>query len=718
MNPTPLIRIHPLIPVSWLICSGAAALSFQALWIHYFRILLGNTIFSFSWTTSVFLLGLALGSLLASLIRFDKIKRPLIVYGLLESLVGLLALTSLVFLAQEAEGLHKFLHPKSIFKDGFLALVFILPPTVIMGMTFPLLYSLFSRSHKAETLYGWNTVGGGLGLLFLAFLGVKFFGYYALIYLTTLFAMVPGIWAITCSFRVSKTQIGLTKTQTSKLTARKCIIAFFSGFVLLGFQVVWFRSLEIIINDRAYISTLVLFLVLTILGLCSLLAPKIKESKFQLLPLFLICALSSFIFAESISTEAFLVARGYPRVTWIKYAYVGLTFVLPLFFLGFIFPTTIGKDKADSPPLGSQSLASLLMLNTIGGMLGTVWVSYYVVEIWGMKSFYIISAPIILVIILLTNKSTGVKKTIFSTYSILALALSLFLWWQIDTRVYIARPDKVLFTEENPYGVFSLIERDGKKEIYSGNYRIVAPFESQNVAHAQNGLAFYPTLFHPSPQKILNMGVGYGITLSAFLELDPEVVRSVEILEPVYKVSPYFKSKNKEWYNSKKIEKIVDDARGYLSRSPEKFDIISANIASPYSTAGSFFLTKEYFKEVKGHLKPGGVYSQLIWGPHLKEIIHTFKLVFPYIKAIPGYTDYDLILIGSSGPLKKVRSYKEFSKTWPLYKGSISRKKTEEIGKSVLEKQLNGSPSFIISDHKADLTHSLDKELSFFWIYR
>ena len=200
--------------------------------------------------------------------------------------------------------------------------------------------------------------------------------------------------------------------------------------------------------------------------------------------------------------------------------------------------------------------------------------------------------------------------------------------------------------------------------MYSGNYRIVAPFENENVEHAQVGLAFYPGMFVDKPKKVLSMGLGYGISLGAFLKLNPEILDSVEILQSVYEISPKFKSKNHEWYNDVRVNKHVDDARSFLNKSKESYDLISTNIASPYSNAGSFFLTEEYFEKVKSKLSPSGIYSQLVWGAHLVEIYHTFKRVFPHVKAIPGYEETDLILIGSKSPLIRRRNYSDIKDYW------------------------------------------------------
>jgi hypothetical protein len=252
--------------------------------------------------------------------------------------------------------------------------------------------------------------------------------------------------------------------------------------------------------------------------------------------------------------------------------------------------------------------------------------------------------------------------------------------------------------------------------MYNGNYRIVAPFKSFNGEHAQRALAFFPALYHANPIEILTMGTGYGISIGSFLKLNPQTIDAVEVHPMVNQVSHYFKDLNDKWYESSTVNKYITDARGFLNRSPKEYDLISSNIASPYTTSGSLFLTKEYFQSVKEHLKPGGIYSQLVWGPHLPEIIHTFKEVFPNIKALPGYDESDLILIGSVSPIELKRPLNEFNSDWPSYK-ELSREETIKLGEEVLNQALNKKPEFIISDHNAVLTHNFSRGLNFFWIH-
>ena len=76
--------------------AGASALLFETLWFRQAGLALGNTVWASSLVTASFMGGLAFGNGLAA--RYgDKLRRPLLAYARLETLIGIAGL-GLVFL--------------------------------------------------------------------------------------------------------------------------------------------------------------------------------------------------------------------------------------------------------------------------------------------------------------------------------------------------------------------------------------------------------------------------------------------------------------------------------------------------------------------------------------------------------------------------------------------------------------------------------------------
>jgi spermidine synthase len=96
----PLIRsqnISSRLPLALCVLfffSGASGLIYEVVWLRMLGRTLGNTVYATSTVLAVFMGGLALGSFVFG--RFaDRVRRPLVLYSILEAGIGITALLSL-----------------------------------------------------------------------------------------------------------------------------------------------------------------------------------------------------------------------------------------------------------------------------------------------------------------------------------------------------------------------------------------------------------------------------------------------------------------------------------------------------------------------------------------------------------------------------------------------------------------------------------------------
>jgi len=166
--------------------TGIASLIYQVAWTRIFSLLLGSSVYAFSLILTVFIMGLALGTLVFSRIikRFADLKK---VFGWLQVGIGLSALAALplfgkVPLVNRWVYLNWGLDFTSIQWSNFLiilSLIFI--PTFLMGAQFPVVVRLVVRDlntlgHHVGTAYASNTVGTILGSLIGGFLLIPILG--------------------------------------------------------------------------------------------------------------------------------------------------------------------------------------------------------------------------------------------------------------------------------------------------------------------------------------------------------------------------------------------------------------------------------------------------------------------------------------------------------------------------------------------------------------
>jgi len=141
--------------------SGFAAMAYQVAWTRALILSMGASTYAFSAIVACFIFGIALGSLLISW-WIAKIKRPLVLAGLLEAMIGLSALI-VVPLFGEMPGMVKqlseslgatFEHILSMEAVSVLGLLIV--PTLCMGALMPLICMIHesSRSRRASTETG------------------------------------------------------------------------------------------------------------------------------------------------------------------------------------------------------------------------------------------------------------------------------------------------------------------------------------------------------------------------------------------------------------------------------------------------------------------------------------------------------------------------------------------------------------------------------------
>jgi len=156
--------------------SGFTALAYEIIWTRQLIIFLKTSIYAFSGMLSVFLIGIALGSIFMNRI-VDKLEKPLIVFGVLELVIGILSIVNLTLFSHLDSGGKYF----GFFNPIIATVVIVFPMTFLFGMIFPTAGLCYVKSVKSTGssvgwLYSSNTIGSILGSLFAGFLFVPSFG--------------------------------------------------------------------------------------------------------------------------------------------------------------------------------------------------------------------------------------------------------------------------------------------------------------------------------------------------------------------------------------------------------------------------------------------------------------------------------------------------------------------------------------------------------------
>jgi spermidine synthase len=201
---------RPRSSIEWLLLaaialSGAAAMVYENAWTHALTLVIGGSVYSFTTMLVTFLIGLAAGGYLYARL-FGARAVSASAFGLIELGVGLTALATIP-LFEKLPLLFIRLHQS--FGDSFpmllamrvlLAFVVMFLPTLLLGMTFPLVVCLFTQNvyrvgSGVGTTYAANTLGAIVGAFVGGFIFLPLAGMQTSIVIGALLNLVVG-WAL------------------------------------------------------------------------------------------------------------------------------------------------------------------------------------------------------------------------------------------------------------------------------------------------------------------------------------------------------------------------------------------------------------------------------------------------------------------------------------------------------------------------------------------
>lgn len=429
-----------LVVLLLFIASGFSSLIYQVVWTRLLVFVFGSTTFATATVLAVFMGGLALGSFLAGN-QADRVRRPLLAYGVLEGIIGVWALL-VPSLFDASVPLYRLMwqqfhmEPLAFGLLRFLvALVVLLPPTTCMGATLPLLArhvsdSLVDVGRKIGTLYAANTLGAVAGA---ALAGLYLLPAIGLNQSTTIaaainFALVIAVYLLSRfgekkpagpagaidgdttgdappaqSELLSTTLLSPESTPGSSLPStdlspesRITIIAFgVSGALAMIYEVGWTRTLLMVIGSSTYAFTLMLtsFLLGIFLGslACARLIDRAKEplAWFAIAQLLVgvasLYSMNRFNYVPYWNLQLNAALPSDPNTAMAARFAIAAAILMPLtFFQGAVFPAAVKACVRDLSRVG-RSVGILYSSNTLGAIVGSFCAGFILIPALGVE---------------------------------------------------------------------------------------------------------------------------------------------------------------------------------------------------------------------------------------------------------------------------------------------------------------------------------------------
>lgn len=693
-------RQHVLLAV--FVLSGFAGLIYQSIWSHYLGLFLGHAAYAQALVLALFMGGMAIGAawIAKAGLRWRNLLRG---YALVELVIGCFGLAfHFIFVHVLALG-YEVLIPASsspalasVLKWS-MAAILILPQTILLGMTFPLMSGGLIRRYPGQDgvllggLYFTNSIGAAVGALVSVFLLLPLVGLPG----TSMTAglvnfVVAGLAWWLAREPETRPAPALIQEDDSPQQGRLLRLVLWgtalSGAASFVYEIVWIRMLAMAVGSTMHAFELMLASFIAGIALGGLWVRKRADKApdpLRLVGWMQVCmglaALASLVlYANSFEwvgwlMRALALSTGGYALFNLGTATIAILIMLPAaFFAGTTLPLfTVTLLRAG---FGERSIGRVYAWNTMGSILGVFLAFHLLIPMLGLKLALCVGALVDMIIGLLLLRLRVQSRPAMWRFAgaglVVAVALALAITqvpfdpMRLASGVFrngVSRLDPsnrvVFYRDGKTASVSVIVTSDGRGSIATNGKVDAGLTVAAGVGPTSDELtmvmaAALPLSLHPNPERIGIVGFGSGLTTHTSLG-DPRVQRvdTIEIEAAMVQGAGSFAPRVYRAYTDPRSHIVIDDAKVYFASQKGDYDIIISEPSNPWvSGVGSLF-SKEFYQFIPRQLKADGLFVQWV---QLYEIDN--RLVSSVLNALtPTFGDYaawlsngvDLIIIAT-----------------------------------------------------------------------
>ncbi|GMQ90747.1 MAG: hypothetical protein BMS9Abin11_0051 [Gammaproteobacteria bacterium] len=694
--------------------SGFSGLIYESIWSHYLKLFLGHAAYAQTLVLAIFMGGMSLGSWLSSKYS-SRWKNLLLAYAIVELIIGLFGVSFHKLFVLQTDFAYLTVLPglgSTSLSVGFkwlLAVLFILPQSILLGMTFPLMSAGVLRRYpdkpgsSISMLYFSNSIGGVAGVLSSGFVLIYLVGLPGTIMTAGIINIFLAlmVWLLVRSIPMTPVTPGVLQAEVRHTPKRNkfywamLLVAFVTGLASFIYEIGWIRMLGLVLGSSTHAFELMLSAFILGLALGGLWIKKridyIKNPVWFLAMVQLVMgglAMSTlFLYGSSFKIMQYFMGvltrteEGYVFFNIASHG-IALFIMLPTTFLaGMTLPLIthiLLKEKH-----GEKSIGAVYAANTVGAILGIAIAIHIGLPLLGLKGLITLGAGFDIVIgvwmIWFLAKKVTNKLRWISISSGFAVVLSTIFFIELDVQAMASgvyrtgklmdgSNGKVVFHRDGKTATVSLIQynngilsiaTNGKPDasinMGDGNFR-----SSDETTMVLAGVL--PYLYYPDAKVIANIGFGSGQTTHMLLQA-PWVKRvdTIEIEPVMIEASKNFRHKVVSAYTDRRSKFHIDDAKIFFSTRKNKYDIIVSEPSNPWVSGVSSLYTDEFYRLIKRHVRPDGLFVQWVQSYESENY-----LVASIMKAIDrNFDDYviyssdngNMIIlarpVGKIGPIQK-----------------------------------------------------------------
>src|SRR5437867_7217952 len=241
--------------------SGFAGLIYESIWTQYLKLFLGHAAYAQSLVLAVFMGGMAAGAALAG--RFSaRTRNPLLAYAAVEAIVGLAALAFHPAFVALTDWSYDWLLPglgneaAALGAKLAVACLLILPQSLALGMTFPLMSAGLARAKPGAAgeavalLYFSNSFGGAIGVLASGFVLIAALGLPGTLRVAGLMNLLIAA-AVWLAARPEQ-NLPLSEEQDMRPVRGLLLVAFLTGLASFFYEIGWIRMLSLVLGASTH----------------------------------------------------------------------------------------------------------------------------------------------------------------------------------------------------------------------------------------------------------------------------------------------------------------------------------------------------------------------------------------------------------------------------------------------------------------------------------
>jgi len=701
--------------------SGTAGLIYQVAWSKSLGLVFGHTVYAITIVLAVFMGGLALGSAWLgrwgdragnAITLYGWVELGVGATGAL-SLLGLSGVRA-VYLAFHPVAAGSPLALLGLRFVGAALVLFV--PTFLMGGTLPILVRGLARTSaelgaRLSRLYWVNTAGAAGGTLAAGFLLLPALGLRLTVAVAVTLNLLAGgvaLWlgrsvpsgketaqvpsvavALPANSPRSEGEIPGTSPRFSWLLLTTFGLV---GATAMGYEIAWTRLLATILGSSTYAFTLMLATFLSGIMLGSLLFERwtaggrgVSWGTYSLTQT--LTALAAVVFLICFAqlprvVPPILVAtkESFAGLVLAQFVTCALAMLPAAVVFGFNFPAVVlllaghaGGSRGQGAAVGRAYAA-----NTLGAIAGATLTGFWLMRRVGSFRVVALAAGVNLLLAVILELGSRhsiprramavaanavllvVASAVLGTGAFYDRAMANFgtvLYWDYnDGKLTLAEHAATLdfvFAEDGLNSTITVARTDDYLSLRT-NGKVDA---SNRDATTQLLVGHMGPLFHTAPRRVLVIGLGSGMTVSAVARYpDVERIDCVEIEPAVIRAASYLEPLNRGVLKDPRVHILLDDARNFLFTTRQLYDVVISEPSNPWIAGVATLFTSEYYRAARKRLAPGGVFVQWVqayslYPEDVRMILGTFVPEFPHVTLWRG-DEPDLLLLGrtETGP--------------------------------------------------------------------